>query len=191
MATLFKNTFGTAIHFAKPFLFSPIRGRKDFLFLPRFDLRATFSTTPAPHVHRSMARRPRAAAAASPASTQKIIDGAIGHGTGHQVDEKLRALLRVVLVQASALRRLLSRLRGERRNEHAQKNTFAATSGPRVYRFIARWLQAAASASFVFNPSTIVDANGHGKATESTRKIRAPLRVVLFQASVFCRLLSH
>ena len=72
-----------------------------------------------------MARRLRAAASASPppASTSPMMRTATAQAT--KSTRKLRAPLRVVLVQASVFRRLLSRPTGERRNGHVRKKTLS------------------------------------------------------------------
>ena len=87
---------------------------------------------------------------------------------------KLRAPLRVVLVQASAFRRLLSRLSGKKRMAILSKNTSATALAPRVHRSIARGLVSTSSTK----------RTATAQAIESTSKPRAPLRVVLVQASV-------
>ena len=110
-------------------------------------LRATPPTTPAPRVHRSMARWLRAAASASPFSTLALQATRTATAQATESTRKLKATLRVVLVQASVFSRPLPCLSGERRNGHVQLNTFAMNSTPRVNRPMARRLRAAASKS--------------------------------------------
>ena len=92
---------------------------------------------------------------------------------------KLRASLRVVLVQAGVFRRLLPRLSCVRRNGHVQKNAFATTSTSRVHRSMARRLRGADLASPFSTPTPPTTRTATAQATESTSELLTPFRVVL------------
>ena len=97
---------------------------------------------------------------------------------------KLRAPLRLFLVQESVFRQLLSRLSGEKRVAILSKNTSATALAPRVHSSMARRLRVEAPASSSLTPTSSTKRTATAQAIESTSKPRAPFRVVLVQASV-------
>ena len=80
-------------------------------------------------VHRPMARRFRAAASALPPFTSEPPTTRTATAQTTESSRKLQAPPRVVLVQVSAFRGLLSSLSGERRYEHAPRH-FRYDPGP-------------------------------------------------------------
>ena len=131
---------------------------------PRAGAQKTSATALAPRVHRSIARGPASTSPTKRTATTKAIEST----------SKPRAPLRVVLVQASVVRQLLSRLSGEKRVAILSKNTSATALAPRVHHSIARGLVSTSSTK----------RTATAKAIESTSKPRAPLRVALVQANV-------
>ena len=115
-----------------------------------------------------------------------FIDDANGHGTGQQVNDRTTST-----ASGGVFRRLLSRLSGEKRVAILSKKNFTTALAPRVHRSMARGLRAAASASSSSTSISSTKRTATAQATESTRKLQAPLRVVLVQARVFRRLLSR
>ena len=108
--------------------------------------KSSFPTSAAPRVHRSIARRLRATAKASPFSIPAPSTKRTATAQAPESTSKLQAPLRVVLVQSSVFRWHLSRLGGERNMASQSKSSFATTSTPRMHRSMARRIRATASA---------------------------------------------